>query len=487
MGLCRFLVSGEEFLVSDVCKRPAMADLFTRKWATRALARCPQKILNPNDANSLNTKALLIESDHSHLWHPFTQMQQWTDGAQESLVIARGEGVRLWDTEGRCYLDGNSSIWTNLHGHGHPRIVAAIQDQAARLAHSSFLGLTHEPAIRLGAALTGLFPPETLTRVFYTDNGSTAVECAMKMAVQFWQLTGHPERCHFAAFDQAYHGDTLGAGSLGGIPALHGRFSHVGLPVRHVGDLVALEMMSEADSSRLAAVVIEPLIQGAAGMRCWPHGMLRALRAWCDVRGVLLILDEVMTGFGRTGTLFACEQENVIPDFLCLAKGLTGGTTPLAATLTTERVYRAFLGRFDELKTFFYGHSYCAHPIGCAAALATLEIFAQEQTLAALQPKIALLTKGLATLQAEHPRWIGEVRQCGFIAGIDLMQDAPTSTPWPWQSAMGARVCHAARAYGLLTRPVMDTVVLMPPLCTTADELHAMLRALSQALTEVSV
>jgi adenosylmethionine-8-amino-7-oxononanoate aminotransferase len=423
----------------------------------------------------------LRQADKRHLWHPFTQMRDWCAPEHDPLIIAEGRGSWLMDSDGRRYLDGNSSIWTNIHGHSHPKIVAAVREQAEKLAHSSFLGSTNEPAIRLAEKLTGLFPANTLTRVFYSDDGSTAIEVALKMAVQYRQLTGHPERCRFAAFDHAYHGDTAGAASLGGIAAFQDRFAPISFPVVRVADLAGLQALDAATVSALAGVVIEPLIQGAAGMRTWPRGLLRDLRAWCDRHGVFLILDEVMTGFGRTGQMFACQQEEVVPDFIALAKGLTGGTMPLAATLTTERVFEAFLGDYAEMKTLFYGHSYCGNPLGCAAALASLEVFREERTLDRLGPKICRLGELLCDLAADAH--VGAVRQCGFIAGIDVV--GPDGSPYPWADQTGARICLAARAHGLLTRPVRDTLVLMPPLCFSEAELEHAVDALRSGIREV--
>ena len=423
----------------------------------------------------------LRASDKKHIWHPFTQMRDWCAPGHDPLVITDGRGSLLIDSEGREYLDGNSSIWTNIHGHSHPKIVGAIQRQAAKLAHSSFLGLTNEPAIRLAEKLVALFPPETLTRVFYSDDGSTAIEVALKMAVQFHQLTGHPERCRFAAFDHAYHGDTAGAASLGGIAAFHDRFAPLNFPVTHVTDLEALEGLDTATKRSLAGVVIEPMIQGAGGMRTWPAGLLRDLRAWCDRNEVFLILDEVMTGFGRTGKMFACEHEDVVPDFIALAKGLSGGTMPLAATLTTEKVFEAFLGDYAEMKTLFYGHSYCGNPMGCAAALASLEVFEEEKTLEKLQPKILRLGQLLEDLRSEPN--VSAVRQCGFVAGIDVAR--PDGSPYPWQDQTGARICTAARGHGLITRPIRDTLVLMPPLCFTEPELERAVAALRAGIREI--
>ena len=328
------------------------------------------------------TTAQLTAADKAHLWHPFTQMSEWCAPGHEPLVLARGEGALLRDSEGREYIDGNSSIWTNIHGHNHPKINAAIRDQLERVAHTSFLGFTNPPAIRLASELVSLFSPGTLTRVFYSDDGSTAIEVALKMAAQYWQLRGEPQRKNFVAFSNAYHGDTMGAASLGGVKIFHDRFAAWQFPVEHVSGVRELQ-----NPVSIAAVVIEPLIQGAAGMRLWPRGMLAELRRWCDTNDVLLIADEVMTGFGRTGTMFACEQEKVVPDFIALAKGLTGGYMPLAATLTTEKIFSAFLGTLAEQKTLYYGHSYTGNQLGCAAALASLAIFREENTLGALQKK----------------------------------------------------------------------------------------------------
>jgi adenosylmethionine-8-amino-7-oxononanoate aminotransferase len=426
--------------------------------------------------------AALIAKDKKYLWHPFTPMQPWCEDGHTPLILDRGEGVWLWDQEGNKYLDGNSSIWTNIHGHNHPAINAAIEAQLRKVSHTSFLGFTNSPAIQLAEKLTSFFPTDTLTRVFYTDDGSTAVECALKMAVQYWQLQGRPERAEFLAFDQAYHGDTLGAAALGGIPAFHGRFQHLGFRVHHVRDADALASVPEEIACRIAGVIIEPMIQGAAGMRLWEPETLTTLRRWCDWHETLLICDEVMTGFGRTGRLFACQHENVVPDFMALAKGLTGGYLPLAATLTTERIFSAFLGRVEEMKTFYYGHSYCGNPLGCAAALANLEIFESEATLEHLVPKVAHFAEALAQLKARHPRHIGQIRQLGLIAGIDILQDAPSDTPYPWAALTGAKICQEARKHGLLTRPIRDTIVLMPPLCITHEEISHMVGAIDKSL-----
>ncbi len=421
--------------------------------------------------------------DHAHFWHPFTQMADWCASEEDPLVLVSGRGAILTDAQGRDYFDGNSSIWTNLHGHRHPAIDAAIRDQLDRLAHCSALGFSNEPAIRLAAKLVEVAPGDSLTRVFFTDDGSTAIECACRMAAQFRARTGEEDRNRFVVFDGAYHGDTIGAASLGGIASFHTLHGAAGYPVHRVGSVETLEEMEAAAAAQVNAVVIEPLVQGAAGMRLWPAGMLRRLREWCDRHGAFLILDEVMTGFGRTGRLFACEHESVVPDFLCLAKGLTGGYLPLAATLTTERVYAAFLGRYEELKTFFYGHSYCGNPLGCAAALANLRVFEDERVLESLPAKIEVLAEALAEV-GKRCRSFGEIRQIGLIAAIDLV-DAGTGEALDWRLETGARTCRRARAHGLLTRPIRDTLALMPPLCSSVDQIRSAVLALERATVEV--
>lgn len=418
-----------------------------------------------------------IDADWAHCWHPFTRQDDWCAPDHEPLVLTHGTGAWLVDSEGRSYLDGNSSIWTNIHGHAHPTITNAIRKQLDRVAHVSFLGFTHPGAVELATRLCAIFPSHSLTRVFFSDDGSTALECALKLAVQFRLQSGEPMRTAFAAFANGYHGDTLGAASLGGVSRFFERFHGRGYPVTHVNSLEQLKLL---DSKQLAGVVIEPLIQGVNEMRPWPAGMLAELRAWCDQSGVHLILDEVMTGFGRTGTMFACQQEAVIPDFLCTAKGLTAGYLPMAATLTTEPIYQAFGGRPEN--AFYYGHSYTANPLGCAAALASLDVFEDDQTLTHLPPKIDSLRNHLATLKAAHP-YVHEVRQCGLIAGIELRH--PDGSRFAANCRLGEAVCHAARAFGLLTRPILDTIVVMPPLCTTHHELDHLFSALDAAFLQI--
>jgi adenosylmethionine---8-amino-7-oxononanoate aminotransferase len=420
----------------------------------------------------------LIAAEKRHLWHPFTQMQAWCAPDHEPIVLVEGQGSILWDSHGREYIDGNSSIWTNIHGHNHPAINAAIKSQLDKVAHVSLLGSTNAPAIELAEKLARCFPPHTLTRTFYSDDGSTAVEVAVKMAIQYWQLRARPEKCRFAAFENAYHGDTTGAASLGGVETFTSRFTAIHFPIERAA---SVDAVGSLNPDQLAAVIIEPLVQGAAGIRLWPPGMLRSLRAWCDANDVLLIFDEVLTGFGRTGRLFACEHESVLPDFLCLAKGLSGGYLPLAATMTTEQVYDAFLGEYRDLKTFFYGHSYCGNALGCAAALANLEIFEEENVLESLKGKITFLQQLLAGLH-ELPN-VAEIRQCGMIAGIEVRRSS--GERFLWQEQTGARVCSAARNYGLLTRPILDTIVLIPPLCTTRAQLERATEAIQRAIHDV--
>jgi len=418
-----------------------------------------------------------IQADHAHCWHPFTRQGEWCAPGYEPVVLTHGKGAWLWDSEGRRYLDGNSSIWTNIHGHAHPVIADAVRKQSEKIAHASFLGFTHPGAVELAEKLCAFFPSGTLERVFYSDNGSTAIECALKMAVQYRMQTGQTARNTFVAFADGYHGDTLGAASLGGVARFFDRFRNQGYPAQHVRSLDDLRAL---DTESIAAVVIEPLIQGVNEMRPWPPGMLAKLRAWCDEQGVHLILDEVMTGFGRTGTMFACQQENVTPDFLCIAKGLTGGTVPLAATLTTAAIYEAFLGAPD--RAFYYGHSYTANPFGCAAALASLAVFEQENTLETLPAKIEHLRSRLAALKAAHPV-VHETRQRGFIAGIELRQ--PDGAKFPLEKRVGEAVCRTAQEHGLLTRPILDTIVFMPPLCTSLAELDSAFAALDAAISSI--
>lgn len=420
----------------------------------------------------------LAAADHRHLWHPFTQQQGWTS-EELPVVIDRAQGTNLYDTEGNVYIDGVSSLWCNVHGHRHPAIDAAIRAQLGRVAHSTLLGLSHQPAIGLAQRLLAK-APAGLSRVFYSDSGSSAVEIALKMAFQSWAQRGEPERTGFISLQNAYHGDTLGAVSVGGIDLFHSLYSPLLFQSwqARAGDAAHLEALLHEHAGHLAAVILEPLVQGAAGMLVQPHGYLRQVRRLCDSHQVLLICDEVATGLGRTGRMFACEHEGVSPDLLCIGKGLTGGYLPLAATLTTERVYESFLGRPEDFCTFFHGHTYTGNPLACAAGIATLETFERERTLEALQPKIELLDRMLAHQIASLPG-VEEVRQRGFMVGIELIGR-------PAQERLGHRVTLAARRSGAIIRPLGDVVVLMPPLSISEADLRRLVAITADAITQAT-
>jgi adenosylmethionine-8-amino-7-oxononanoate aminotransferase len=420
------------------------------------------------------TPADPAQLDHDHLWHPFTQQQGWSE--EEPLLIERGEGSYLFDGDGRRYIDGTSSLWCNVHGHRHPTIDRAVRDQLGRVAHSTMLGLSHPGAAELAGRLVAI-APAGLTRVFYSDSGSTAAEIALKMAFQYQAQRGgeNARRTSFVKLRHAYHGDTIGSVSVGGIDLFHAAYgpllfeTHAAEP----GDIADLERILAAHGAEIAAVIVEPLVQGAAGILVQPSGYLRAVRELCDRHGVLLICDEVATGFGRTGTMFACEQEGVAPDLLCLAKGITGGYLPLAATLTTETVYDGFLGAPEEQRTFFHGHTYTGNPLACAAALANLDVFESERTIACLQPKIELLWERLEEISAMPE--VAEVRGRGFMVGIDLGEHEPALRT-------GHRVTLEARRRGAIVRPLGDTVVLVPPLSIVTDDLEALLTIVADSI-----
>jgi len=391
-------------------------------------------------------------------------------------MIERAEGAELIDSDGRRYIDGVSSLWCNVHGHRHPGIDTAVREQLERVAHSTMLGLSHPAAAELAAKLIELAPPG-LSRVFYSESGSTATEIALKMAFQFQQQRGgqHARRTSFVHLRNAYHGDTIGSVSVGGIDLFHSTYrpllfrTHAAEP----GDAADLERVLSCHEEEVAAVILEPLVQGAAGMLVHPPGYLRAARELCDRFGVLLICDEVATGFGRTGTMFACEQEGVSPDLLCLAKGLTGGYLPLAATLASERIYEGFLGAPEEYRTFFHGHTYTGNPLACAAAIASLETFEQERTLEHLQAKIELLGELLDPVAAMPE--VTEVRRRGAMVGIDLGEHGPALR-------LGHRVTLEARKRGAIVRPLSDVVVLMPPLAISEGELRRLVEITAESI-----
>lgn len=453
--------------------------------------------MNPDEIPADRLSAL----DRAHVWHPFTQMREWE--AESPVVIVEGEGATVRDTVGRSYLDGVSSLWVNLHGHRHPSIDQAIIRQLGKIAHSTLLGCSSPPAILLAERLVA-HAPTGLVKVFYSDDGSTAVEVALKMALQYWQQTTptQPRKTKILAFGLAYHGDTVGAVSVGGIDVFHARFApylfptlkvpppycyrcHLGLsyPSCQTACLGDVEEALKHHHDEIAALIVEPLIQAASGMITAPPGYLKRLRQLCTQYNILMIVDEVATGFGRTGTMFACQQEGVVPDLMTVAKGLTAGYLPLAATLTTKAVYDAFLGHYTEFRSFFHGHSYTGNALACAAALANLDVFVHERVLVGLAAKIDHLRSAL-TILTDHPR-VGEIRQCGLMVGIELVQDRPTKTRFPVASRVGWTVSREARRLGLLTRPLGDVLVLVPPLAASPDEVSRMVRILHDAIEAV--
>lgn len=442
----------------------------------------------------------LADKDKKHLWHPFTQMRDWQK--EDPLIVERAEGVFLIDTEGRRYLDGVSSLWCNVHGHQVPEIDEAVRAQLGKVAHSTFLGLSNVPAIELAEKLTSIVP-SGLTRVFYSDSGSEAVEIALKMAYQYWQQRGFPGKKKFIKLTQSYHGDTIGSVSVGGIELFHRLYEpllfqtfSVESPYRYrwpgpgsseqagEASLAQLEELLEKHHEEIAAFVMEPLMQGAAGMIDQPEGYISRARALTKKYNTLLIFDEVATGFGRTGRMFASEHEQVTPDLMAVAKGLTGGYLPLAATLATEEVYEAFLGEYEEFKTFFHGHTFTANPLACAAAVANLDLFEKHQVIRQLQPKIARLAERLKTFY-DLPA-VGDIRQKGFMAGLELVKNRAAKTSYEPGEKIGMRVTQRAREKGVILRPLGPVMVLMPPLAISESELDFLLDVLYEAVNEVT-
>ena len=441
-----------------------------------------------------------IAKDRKNIWHPFTQMQDWQ--TDEFPVIEKGEGCYLIDTEGRRYLDGVSSLWCNVHGHRVKELDRAIEKQLKKISHSTFLGLTHPAAIELAEKLISIVP-KGLTRVFYSDSGSEAVEIALKTAFQYWAQKGHPEKKKFARLVNAYHGDTLGAVSVGGIdlfhqiykpllfdtfaiPSPYGYRWETGSDPERVKNeaLEAMEKTLKEHHSEIAAFVMEPLMQGAAGMISQPAGYISRARELTRKYNTLLIFDEVATGFGRTGKMFAADHENVTPDIMAVAKGLTGGYLPLAATLTTEEVYDAFLGRHEEFRAFYHGHTYTANPLACAVAIANLELFEKQGTIEKLQPKIRLMAKRLEGFF--DLKCVGDIRQCGIMVGIELVKDRETKRSFEPGEKIGVRVIDRARKKGAILRPLGPVIVLMPPLGMTEKELTKLLDITYESIKEVT-
>lgn len=442
----------------------------------------------------------LVALDKAHVWHPFTQMQGWM--ASEPLVIDRGEGCWLIDLDGRRYLDGVSSLWVNVHGHGVPEIDHAVADQLGRIAHSTLLGLAGRPSIELASELVELAPPG-LEKVFYSEAGACAVEVALKMAFGYWRNRGATGRRSFVSLDNGYHGDTLGAVSVGGIDLFHAAYQPLLFPTHRapspycyrcplgetypgcgIACLGPLGRTLEEHAGEICAVVVEPLVQAAGGMITAPHGYLRRLRELCDVHDVLLIVDEVATGVGRTGTFFACEQEGVSPDILVAGKGLTGGYLPLAVTMTTRRIFDAFLGGPSDGRTLFHGHTYTGNALACAAALANLDLMAKRDTVAGVRERGEVLERALAPLGLE--RHVGEVRRRGLMAGIELVADRPSRAPYPASEQMGWKVAALAREAGAIIRPLGDVVVLMPPLAIPIPELEQLAGITCEAIARAT-
>lgn len=452
----------------------------------------------------IEENAQLEEADKKYIWHPFTQMKDWLE--ERPVIISEGRDCFIKDIYGNWYLDGVSSMWVNIFGHRKAEIDDAIKKQLDSIAHTTTLGLSNPPAIRLAEKLVQLLNSSfsSLTKVFYSDNGSTAVEVGLKMAFQYWQHRGLKGKTSFLSLKNAYHGDTIGAVSVGGVDMFHNTFGPLlfktykapspycyrcefalTYPDCKLYCLDKMEDLLKENSDSIAAVIIEPLVQAAGGMIVSPQGYLKGVRELCTKYNVLLVADEVATGFGRTGRMFACEHEGVLPDIICLSKGLTGGYLPLAATVATDEVYNAFLGEFSELKTFFHGHSYTGNPLACAAAIACLDIFEKEDTIKGLSPKIKLLESALLDIsRLDH---VGNVRNKGLMAGIELVKDKSSKEPYPWEEKMGWRVAGYARQKGVFIRPLGNVIVIMPPLAISLENLEQMLKVVKEGINTVAV
>ena len=446
--------------------------------------------------NVETTKEQVESWDKKYLWHPFTQMKDFVN--EEPLIIEDGRGVILRDINGKEYIDGISSMWCNIHGHRRKEIDNAIKDQLDKVAHTTLLGMSNIPSAKLAKRLVEI-TPEGLNKVFYSDNGSNAIEVAIKMAFQYWQYKGHRDKTKFVTLQYGYHGDTLGAVGVGGIDIFHSVFKPLLLKTfvspspycyrcPYDKDKAAcsseclgeMEEILSKNSGSIAAMVMEPLVQGAGGIIVHPQGFLSGVKDLCEKYNILLIADEVMVGFGRTGKMFACSHENVTPDILTISKGLNGGYMPLAATLATDEIYNAFLGKYSEQKTFFHGHTYTGNPLACAAALASIDIFEREKVMEGLEPKIRALQERLE--QFQELKSVGDVRQCGLIAGIELVKNRETKEPYSWEEKIGIRVSYEARQRGLITRPLSNVMVVMPPLSIKISELNNMMEILYESI-----
>lgn len=441
----------------------------------------------------------LIEKSKKYLWLPFTQMK---DYVENPLIIESGEGIKVKDINGKEYYDAFSSVWLNVHGHRKKELDEAIQKQLEKIAHSTLLGMTNVPATELAEKLVEI-TPKSLTRVFYSDSGAEAMEIALKMAYQYWQNIGKTKKQKFIAIKNGYHGDTIGAVSVGAIDLFHQvygplMFESYKIPVPYVyrhpsGDpeicrdecLHQLEQLLKEKHEEIAALSIESMMQGAGGMILMPEGFLSGVRELCTKYDVLMIVDEVATGFGRTGKLFACEHEEVEPDLMAAGKGITGGYLPIAVTFTTEKIYEAFYDDFHKLKTFFHGHSYTGNQLGCAVALENLHLF-KENNLVNQVSKNAEYVKELLEEFKELPH-VGDIRQLGFMCGIELVLNKETKESFPFEQRVGYKTTLKMRELGLLTRPMGDVLVFMPPLVSTKQELKEMLNIYKQAILEVPV
>lgn len=447
---------------------------------------------------SSSTYEQLTAWDRAHVWHPFTQMKDYCDA--EPLIIERGDGIKLYDMHGKAYYDGFSSIWLNVHGHNVPELNQAIIRQLERVAHSTLLGMSNVPAIELAARLAAI-APRGLNKVFYSDAGATGVEIALKMAYQYEIHRGNRRKTSFITMKEAYHGDTIGAVSVGAIPLYHETFRPLLFPTHSIPypnayrhpdgatgameqTLSALRHVLEQHDGEIAALIVEPIVQGASGMMVMPHGCLRAIAAICREHDVLLIADEVATGFGRTGAMFACDLEDVSPDIMVVGKGLTGGYLPVAATLTTDEIYQAFYGDYEEQKTFFHGHSYTGNPLGCAVALESLRLMEERRLVEEVNAKAEHVARKLAAL-SDHP-FVGDIRQRGLMIGIELVRTKETKQPYEWAERIGVRVSSRARELGMLTRPLGNVVVFIPPLVSTIEELDVMTDILIQSIIDVT-